>query len=263
MRAMRYLSKWKLGGKILAAVLPLVPMSVVAAQYDAQLVWNRKVILSTTVSGVVSVVNVSPGDKVKSGDVLVALDDRLFQADVEKAKVDLEYGRQLYTEAGRELERTLELYDRTLLSDHDKQMAQIALAQADARLKDAQAALVQAQMNLEYSAARAPFDAIVVRRFVEKGETVINSQTAKPLVEVAETGVMAAKTTVSFAEARKLVLGQSAKVNVNKTNFTATIQHIGFEPVGKSSDRYEVTVSFATQGKLFRVGQQVQVNLPE
>ena len=259
---MRCLNKCKRRAKIPVVLLFLTPLSAMAAQYDAQLVWSRKVTLSTTVSGVVAVVNVNPGDRVKAGDVLVALDDRLFKANVEKAKVDLEHGEQLYTEAGRELERTVELYDRTLLSDHDKQMAQIGLAEADARLKDAQAALVQAQMNLEYSAARAPFDAVVIRRFVEKGETVINTQTAKPLVEVAQIGIMAAKTALPITEARKLTVGQAAKVSVNKSDFDATIQHISFEPVDKSGDRYEVTVSFDTRGRLFRVGQQVQVNIP-
>ena len=69
--------------------------------------------------------------RVASGALLVELDQRVLRAGLAAAEARVALAKLKQAEAGRELDRTLELYDRTLLSEHEKQQAQIDAAAAD------------------------------------------------------------------------------------------------------------------------------------
>ena len=101
--------------------------------------------------------------------------------------------REERDEAVRELERTQELFERTLLSVHDLQLAQIAATGAEADHSSAEAELAEAEIKLEYSRILAPFDARVVSVPAQPGETVVSRLQARPLVVVAPAGRMRAR----------------------------------------------------------------------
>ena len=243
-------------------LLILCSKAAVAAEIDTTLTWRQKTVLSTPVSGVIQVINVSPGALVNKGDVLLQLDDRAIKENLEKAKAQVERMRLLEEEAVRELERTNELYDQTLIADHEKQMAIIARAEAAAKHQAARADLAKAQMDMEYSAIRAPYDAIVVKQFAQIGQTIASLTAITPLLEVAERGMMSANVLVSGGTLGKLKIGNSAQVQIGGKNYNGTIEAIGLEPVSDKSNKYEVKISFSTQGKLLRAGQSAKVILP-
>ena len=54
------------------------------------------------------------------------------------------------------------MYDRSMLSDHDLQIAKNNFTAAQSNHLQALASLTKAKLNLEYSAVRAPFNAIVI-----------------------------------------------------------------------------------------------------
>ena len=117
--------------QVIAILLFMVlVMSAHAAEIDTRLSWHQKTVLSTPVSGVIKSVNVSQGALVNKGDVLLQLDDRVIRGNLEKARADVERWRLLEEEAQRELDRTNELYEQTLIADHEKQLAVIAHAKA-------------------------------------------------------------------------------------------------------------------------------------
>jgi len=233
-----------------------------AAEIDTKLVWHQKTVLSTPVSGVIKSINASPGTIVNKGDVLLQLDDRAIIENLAKAKAEVERARLLEEEAGRELERTNELYEQTLIADHEKQMAIIADAEAKSEHQSAKAVLAKAQMDMDYSAVRAPYDAIVVKQYAQVGQTVANLTTITPLLEVAERGVMSVKVLVSGGTVGKLKIGNAAKVKTAGKTFSGTIEAVSLEPVSEKSNKYEVKVSFSTQGKLLRAGRSAKVTLP-
>ena len=119
-----------------------------AEQVEATLQWVRTVPLSTAVSGVIDTVNVRKGDRVKSGQVLLGLVAKTFQADLAAQKANLKKAENNNDEAELELERTQELYDRTLLSDHDLQLGKIQRDAAAAELQTARAKLSKAEHDL-------------------------------------------------------------------------------------------------------------------
>ncbi|WP_455222407.1 efflux RND transporter periplasmic adaptor subunit [Kaarinaea lacus] len=240
----------------------LCSTAVLAAEIDTTITWRQKTVLSTPVSGVIKSINVSPGALVNKGDVLLQLDDRAIKENLEEARAQVERMRLLEEEAQRELERTNELYDQTLIADHEKQLATIARAEAAAKSQAARANLARAEMDMEYSAIRAPYDAIVVKQFAQVGQTIASLTTITPLLEVAERGMMSANVLVSGSTVSRLKIGAAAKVQVGGKNYKGNIEAIGLEPVSEKSSKYEVKVSFSTQGRILRAGQSAKVTLP-
>ena len=232
-----------------------------AAGLDAKLHWARKVDMSTPVSGVVSAVKVQVGERVVKGQVLVQLDDRLLRANVVAQKAELKRALNDRDEARRELDRTQELYDMTSLSDHDLKLAAIAHDASEAAYQIAQAALLQAELELEYSAVRAPFNAWIISQQVEVGQTVISEQRAVPLVVLAEAGRMVARAKVSAAKAAKLKQGSKVSVTVDGKSYNGKILSIAMEPESTAADKYGVDSVFETGKNILRAGQSAKVNL--
>jgi RND family efflux transporter MFP subunit len=236
------------------------PPIVHAAELDAELHWARKVIMSTPVSGVVSAVRVQVGEHVTKGQVLVQLDDRLLRANVVAQKAELKRALNDRDESQRELERTQELYDMTSLSDHDLKLAVIARDANEAAYQTTQAALLQVELELEYSAVRAPFNAWIISRQVEVGQTVISEQQAVPLVVLAEAGWMMARAKVSAVRAAKLKPGSKVSITVNGKNYSGKILSIAMEPKSTAADEYDVDSVFETGKNILRAGQSAKVN---
>ena len=233
-----------------------------AFEVDGVLDWNKRVSLSTSVSGVVSQVFVQLGDKVDSGAKLLELDNAVFSANVEKTSAAVVAQDRLYLEAERELDRNQELYDRTVLSDHDLEMAKVAFDNAALALASAKADLALAEQQLKYSVIRAPFNAYVIGKSVEPGQTIVTTQTAPMLLEVVDADTMLAKVKLSFSRVKGLKKGKPATVAFGKNRVKAAIQSIGIEPVNKNKDQYLVSVAFNTDGRRFYAGQKVKVNIP-
>ncbi len=237
-----------------------------AADVDATLDWVRRVELSTPVSGIVSEVLVEVGDRVAKGASLLRLDPRGFQARVVETEARLAREKENQEEAQRELERTDELYERTLIAEHEVQLARIELASAKARYQAAQARLTQARLDLEYSEVRAPFEGLVVRRAVALGQTVVTRLQGTPLLVLAEAGRMLARARVPVGEISRLQERQSLSVTVADHVYQGRIRHIALEsessPVA-GGPLYAVDVEFPVPSNvILRAGQPASVTLP-
>ena len=182
---------------------------VLAADLPAVVAWTQKVELGTLVSGVVAAVHVRPGQTVAGGDALVTLDDRGFKGEVSRHLAVYRHTQAALEEARREDERAIELYDRTVLSDFERNQAQIALQAARARAEEARADLIQARLDLERSVVRAPFDGMVLAVNVSPGQTIVSAWQSQPLVTLADHRVYHARAQVSLAQARELACQQS------------------------------------------------------
>lgn len=128
--------------------------------------------LTTPVSGVVKSVMVTQGQSVRKGQILLSLDDTIYQARVVEAEAALSRLKEEAAEADRDLKRAKELYDRAVSSTTEYEQAQLRYARADGLYREAQAKLTIAKKNLEYSTLRAPFNATVTKRLAEPGMVV-------------------------------------------------------------------------------------------
>lgn len=249
------MTKWILAGVLWAA------SAAWAENFPATLQWSQRVELSPRVSGIVREVGVNAGDRVQKGRPLLTLDAAPYQARVAESRAAVTRFTEETAEARRELARTQELYDRTVISTSELDQAKLRQARAKAQLDGAQARLARERQDLTDSALRAPFDAVVVARLVEPGQSVAVGLQPQPLLVLAKAGEMTARFRVSAERIGGLKIGQAVTVVIGKQDYPATLKNLGLEPV-KDGTAYEADAVFAVK-ELLRAGMAATVKLPE
>ena len=235
-----------------------------ARELPAQIDWAERLELGTPLSGIVARVSAETGQRVRKGDVLVRMDDRGIRARLEEDEAQVRRLELARAEAELEYERQQEMYDRTLISVRDLNLAEIGFAMADAEFIAARARLTRTRLDLEYSEVRAPFDALVVARHVRPGQTVNNELRIVPMVALAATDPMIARARVPETELSGLETGQRVAVRVGERRYEGTLQALGLEPVDNTDDapHYALTVHFSAPAEDgLRAGQRAVVVL--
>jgi len=139
--------------------------------------------LAANVVGTVMRVSVSEGDRVRKGDVLVAIDAREPRAQADRARAgrdEVERAIDAATSNAQLAEATWRRYDalhtRGSASKQEleeatnrRSMAQAELARLIAQRAEARAAATQADAVLAYSSVRAPVDGVIGARFADPG----------------------------------------------------------------------------------------------
>lgn len=150
------------GGADRAAVVITQPIGFERIQRNVEAVGyaeaKRSVALYPAVNDLVLEVNFKPGQRVKKGDVLVRLDDRQQQVNLERARIQLE-----------DAERTVK---RLTTSRQQGAIAQSELDQAITARDLMKVALREAQVAYEDRQVKAPFDGIVGITDVEPGDRI-------------------------------------------------------------------------------------------
>lgn len=239
-------------------------MPAFALEFNAELGWARQVELGTPVKGVVQQILAQPGQRVAENEVLLQLDQRGFKSQVVGLKAQVAHFKAELAEAKREQERALELYDRTVLSDHELQVAKNNLIAAEARYKMGQAQLVHAQLDLEYSSVRAPYDAIVISRFAEVGQTVVPDLQPVVLLVIADANHMLAKGQVAANDIAQIVIGKNAVVEIAGESYKGQIINFGLHDSAKDNkteQRYFVNIEFSIPSRAAYVGQSATIKL--
>ncbi|OBS09639.1 efflux RND transporter periplasmic adaptor subunit [Acidihalobacter prosperus] len=189
------------------------------AEVAAVLDYAEPLTLSTPASGIVTRVDVNAGQTVKRGQILVRLDDRAQRARVGGLEAQARKFALARDEARREYERARALHEKTVISDHDLRLAEIAAATADADYAEARSQLTAARIALEHASVRSPIDGRVLRVAVAAGETVQNALRATPMVIVADPRQWVARTRLSPAQVAGLRPGQALAVRVGDARY--------------------------------------------
>lgn len=119
---------------------------------------TRSVSLSPSVSDEVTALNFIPGQEVKKGFVLVELDSRLQDVDLQRAEIQLE-------DAKRNLDRVKNSLKRGAVTERE-------VDDANTIFRLAKVSLLEAKENKEDRLVRAPFDGIVGLTDVEVGDRI-------------------------------------------------------------------------------------------
>ena len=231
---------------------------------NATLAFVDRVELSTPLTGRISQVNVKAGDQVTAGEVLIQLDSAALQAERDAAKAAVSQSKAELDEAQREKQRNQDLYDQTLLSEHEIKLADIAHRRALSAWRLARAKLADSQQRLDYSRIVAPFDGQVTAVPVKAGQTVTNRCQVTPMAVMVRTGVMYADIQLDSKQLAALDAGDKVNVAVGRENYEGVVMMTGLEPViGQPQIRYPVRIEFkAPEDTTFRDGQPAQVDLP-
>jgi len=244
-------------------LLAFVPGLAAAAEYPATIEWSQRVELGVPVSGTVSKVAANPGERVSAGALLLELDEVPFRARVDGAEAAVARTREESRIAADDLKRAEELFAREVLATVEVDKARAAAREAAARLREAQAQAELSRHELARSKVHAPFDAWVIARAAQPGQSIVAGLQAPVLVVVARAGEYLARTRVPAQVAQQLAAGVAAEVVVGDTRYTGTVSGIGLEPVaGVDPPQYAVDVRFSEPARVLRAGSPAQIRLP-
>lgn len=256
------MNSWMRGLLLGACLLPMG--SVLAETLPARLHWGQHLVLATTESGLVQRVAVKPGDQVRAGEELLRLDTQALEARLAEAGAGIAEAEARLAEAERERERTQELYDRTLLAEHELQLAHLARAEAHTRLLGARARQAELQQRLGYRILHAPWDGRVLAVAVQPGQAVLSQERPTPLLELAGDGRWLARAEAAPELLPRLQPGTALAVEVAGQTYEGVVQHLGWQPLAAQGEpRYALEVAFgAAPEHALRPGMAARIRLP-
>jgi HlyD family secretion protein len=186
--------------------------------------------VGTQVSGTIKYIYADFNAIVKKGALIAQIDPTLFEAQVQKAKANLNAGkanlekaRATMVDAKRTMERNQELFLKDLIARSDLDTAETnyetARAQVgsyEAQIGQLEADLRYAETNLEYTRILSPVNGVVVSRKVNVGQTVAASFQTPTLFTIAEDLTkMQIDTNMDEADIGRIAVGQDAEFTVD------------------------------------------------
>ena len=194
---------------------------------------QRKASVASKVTGLLVSLSVEEGSRVRAGEVIARLenDDAVAaknqaEAALNAARHNLELVKAELTDATLSFHRSKELVDKGYISQAEydaaaaryrKDIAAVAASGAD--VKAAAAALQGANVAIEYTLIRAPFDAVVLTKNADVGDIITplgaaaNAQAA--VVTIADMDSLQVEADVSESNLHQIKMGQPCEIQLD------------------------------------------------
>lgn len=209
-----------------SAALRTIQPSILAS---GELAHEEEVNLTSEVIGRVEAVYVDEGERVHAGQLVLAIDNEAYAAQVEQSRaawrleeINIDRVALNVENLERRFARSERLHEQRLLDEHsfeaarhELEAARIDLRSAKERLTQARARLDQSIEQLEKTRLRAPIDGVVTALDIEVGETAIASSTNIPgsqLMTIADPSRVITEVHVDEADVANVYTGQKAEI---------------------------------------------------
>ncbi|HML27269.1 MAG TPA: efflux RND transporter periplasmic adaptor subunit [Hyphomicrobium sp.] len=187
------------------AVLKLATRSIpIVNELPGRIAATRIAEVRAQVTGILQERVFKQGSLVKAGDLLYRIDPSLFRARVASAAAMLQKAEAVQANARQQYERQKELRARDVASGSIFDAAAATLAQSNAEVALANAALDEAKINLGYTEVRAPITGIIGGALVTEGALVSTSDANQNLARIEQIDPVYADFTQSSGELRAL-----------------------------------------------------------
>ena len=139
-------------------------------ELDGSLQAVRQSVLSAQASGRIAQLAVKAGDKVRAGQLLAVIDDRVTQAGVSQAQAQVAQADAQLANARANFERTRNLHAQGFISQAALDVAQSQYKAAQAGSSGAVAGQTQSQLAQGFTRLTAPYDGWVLATHAETGD---------------------------------------------------------------------------------------------
>ncbi len=212
---------------------------------NGYVVARTKASVSAKIPGRLAYLGVTEGSRVTAGEVIARIESGDFEAQLASARATTAQFEAQLAQARRDRERARALRRQGLNSDADLENAETAVGVLAAQLDAARAQEKLAEVNLENTQVRAPFDGTVLRKDAEVGEIVAPSSaggglTRTAIVTMADLGTLEVEVDVNEAYIAQIANGQPARTTLDAypdTSFAGRVRQ-----VVPTADRQKATV---------------------
>jgi RND family efflux transporter MFP subunit len=153
-------------------------------EYTGRFTALETVEIRARVSGFIDSVHFQEGQIVKKDDLLFVIDQRPYQIAVEQAKADIERAQAKLDIATQDVNRATPLIQNQTLTVREFDTRKSIERDASGQLASANAALKQAELNLEWTEVRAPIAGRISDKRVDAGNLITGGQTGATLLSV-------------------------------------------------------------------------------
>ncbi|MGD8451008.1 MAG: efflux RND transporter periplasmic adaptor subunit [Phycisphaerae bacterium] len=179
-------------------------------------------------------VNAQAGQHVKTGEMLVRLDDEDLQARVRQAEAAVAAAEAARDQAQIEYDRVHGLYEQGNASRVEYERAETDLRARVAGLDQAKQALQEARTTVAYATIDSPIDGVVVDKRVEVGDMVTPGQVVVTLYDPTRMQLVAH---VRESLAQRLRVGEEIGVRVDALHKTCAGQINEIVPEAEAASR--------------------------
>ena len=186
-------------------------------------------------------INLQAGQNVRTGDVLVRLDDTDLKAKLQQAKAAVASIEAVRAQAAVEEKRYAQLRQSKAVTGQEYEKVATALESAEADSRQAQATVNEVQATLDFATIRSPIDGTVIDKKVDVGDMVTPGQMLVTLFDPQRMQLVAS---VRESLTHQLQLGQDIGVQIEglEEQCGGTISEI--VPEAQSSSRtFQVKVT--------------------
>lgn len=240
----------------------------------------QTVSIGSQVSGIISEIYVDFNSQVKKGQILAQIDPSLLQAQVDKARGDVNAAKANYQKTKSMLvydkanyQRYKTLYKQNYVSKNDLDLAEATYRANSASLNAMSALISQTSAtlqnnltNLRFTKIISPVDGVVVSRAVDVGQTVAASFQTPTLFMVAQDLTnMQIEVSVSEADIGKIKSGQEVDYTLDgypNEVFKGKVSQVRISPTTVSNVvTYTVIVSVENDGQILKPGMSANVSI--
>jgi HlyD family secretion protein len=180
---------------------------------------QRKAAVASKATGRLEYLGVVEGDRVKKGQVLARLEDTDIKASLDQARANLKLNEADLKDAEQWLARQKTLLEKGVSTQSDYDGAEARYQRVLASIAVAKAMVVGAEVALENTLIRAPFDGTVLTKSADVGEMVapmaasVSSRSA--VVTLADMSSLQVEADVSESNIERITLGQPCEITLD------------------------------------------------
>ena len=162
-----------------AKVIVVKPQTVIVTEnLPARLEASREAVIQPQVSGIVQKRLFEEGSLVRAGQQLYQIDDAVYQANLQSAKAQLSLAQANKALAQSTANRYAPLVKEKAVSRQTYDQALTEVKVASANIMVAEAAIKQAEINVQYAKVLAPISGVIGKSNVSEGALVAPGSTA-------------------------------------------------------------------------------------
>lgn len=199
---------------------------------------TNEVQISAYVMGIITQLPVAEGEFVKKGQKLVQIDPTPYAAMLGQSQANLALAMSGLSQSRADFTRNSDLFKQSLISPQQMETSATQYHSDSDRVGQAQAALAQAQDQLNKTAIYSPLNGTVTQLNVKKGEIVVTGTMNIPgsvLMTVSDLTAMEFDAQVDESDLPSVALGQEALLSMDAlpdTSLFGDVIEVGRAPIG-------------------------------
>ena len=230
---------------------------MISSAYSATIRGRQDIDIYPQVSGTLTKVCVTEGQRVKNGQTLFIIDQVPYEAALQTAVANVESAKASLATAQLTYDSKEELYKENVISSFDLSTAKNSLLAAKAQLAQAKAQEVSARNNLSYTVVVAPCDGKLGRRSLEEGQFIAAGQTVTYILPNTQKWIVA---NYKETQIENLRIGQEVSVTVDAISdkeFKGKVTSIS----GATGSKYSLVPTDNSAGNFVKIQQRIPVRI--